>query len=288
MTGLTVVIPTRDKPASLRATLACLVADPLAADGFVEIRVVDDGTDDGHAVAEVAGRFEDRVKIHRVDGPRRGRAAVRNAGAADARHSRLLFLDDDILTTQGFLAAQLALVDGPGFAHGPLREFPGARRWLETHADDGDRELAEAAAGVVGGGERLMRTSLEAAILAVDRGRAATPVPWLASVGANLAVPRAVFAAVGGFDEGFGADWGCEDLEFGVRLCAAGCAPVVAHDAAGVHLTHARPDRWRQHDVNLTRFRDLHDRADVRALPELLGEAGSAARYFDRLGREAV
>ncbi|ANN17138.1 hypothetical protein SD37_16810 [Amycolatopsis orientalis] len=287
MTGLSVVIPTRDKPASLRATLACLAVSPLAADeDRVEIRVVDDGEDDGRAVAEVVGRFESRLNVRRIKGPRRGRAAVRNLGAEDTGHARLLFLDDDILTAEGFLAAHLALADDPGFAHGPLREFPGARRWLEAHADDEDGELAREAARVLGGGERLMRGSLEAAILAVDSGRAAVGVPWLASVGANLAVPRTVFDRVGGFDEGFGTHWGCEDLELGVRLCDAGCAPVVAHDAAGVHLTHARPDRWKQHDITLTRFRDLHDRADVRALPELLGEAGSAGRYFARLDRE--
>ncbi|MBD2830386.1 hypothetical protein ID875_27275 [Streptomyces globisporus] len=40
--------------------------------------------------------------------------------------------------------------------------------------------------------------------------------------GANTSLPRALFEEVGGFDEGFGLGWGCEDLELGVRALAAG------------------------------------------------------------------
>ncbi|BBJ39530.1 hypothetical protein SSPO_022480 [Streptomyces antimycoticus] len=139
MGGLSVVIPTKDKPESLRATLACLLADgPPSA----EIVVVSDG----EGPVEVPADAPVRV----VEGPRRGRAAARNAGARAAGGTRLLFVDDDILTGPGFLSAHAAHGTGPGFVHGPLMEFPVARRWLAAHGPD-----PVAAAAVLNGGERL-------------------------------------------------------------------------------------------------------------------------------------
>ncbi|MEU8588299.1 glycosyltransferase [Streptomyces sp. NPDC048664] len=266
--GLSVVVPSKDKPRPLRATLACLLAD--AADGgpaAVEIVVVDDGDT---PVTVPAG-----APVRVVEGPHRGRAAARNTGARAALGTRLLFVDDDILTGPGFLAAHAAHGTGPGFVHGPLLEFPGARRWLESESAEAGPDATRA---VLGGGRRLVRNNLEAAVLAVADGTAPDHLGWLACVGANVSMARAVFERVGGFDEGFGTRWGCEDLELGVRLLAAGHRPTVDRAAAGVHLTHARPDRWEQHDASHARFAALHDSAGVRALPLLL--TGSPAAYF--------
>ncbi|MFE1935444.1 glycosyltransferase family 2 protein [Streptomyces sp. NPDC059474] len=262
MNGLSVVIPTKDKPESLRATLACLLADgPPSA----EIVLVNDGA------APMAVPADAPVRV--VEGPRQGRAAARNTGARAAIGSRLLFVDDDILTGPGFLSAHAAHGTGPGFVHGPLMEFPAARRWLAAHGPD-----PVAAAAVLNGGERLVRNNLEAAVLAVAAGTVPARLGWLACVGANLSLSRAAFDQAGGFDEGFGTRWGCEDLELGVRLLAAGHRPTVDRAAPGVHLTHARPDRWEQHEATHQRFASLHDTTDVRALPLLL--TGSPAAYF--------
>jgi GT2 family glycosyltransferase len=262
---LSVVVPTKDKPQSLRVTLACLLAQAPAA----EIIVVNDGA--GPEPVAV----DDGVRV--VAGPRRGRAAARNAGARAASGTRLLFLDDDILTGPGFLAAHAAHAQEPGFVHGPLMEFPGAGRWLAAHGSD-----PVAAAAVVGGAQRLVRNHLEAAALAVADGTAPVRLGWLACVGANLSMSRVTFERVGGFDENFGILWGCEDLELGVRLLAAGHRATVDRAAAGVHLTHARPDRWEQHEITHARFAALHDTADVRALPLLL--TGGPAAYFEATG----
>ncbi|MFI2214206.1 glycosyltransferase family 2 protein [Streptomyces sp. NPDC020141] len=276
---LSVVIPTRDKAASLRATLTALAAQrcPLP----YEVLVVDDGSADG--TRETLRALDGELAAPRprvVAGPARGRAAVRNAGARAARGERLLFLDDDILTPAGHLAAHAQAGARTVLAHGPLREFPGARRWLDRHRDAPVAELAAAAARVVAGTEgRLPRNTLETLICAMDAGQVPPVAPWAACVGANTSMPRALFERVGGFDEEFGRGWGCEDLELGVRLFAAGARAVVPAAAAGVHLTHARPDRWDQHAANMERFRALHDLPAVRLLPELLGEGGGVRAY---------
>ncbi|MFY9806446.1 MAG: glycosyltransferase [Pseudonocardiaceae bacterium] len=285
--GVSVIVATKNKTDSLRATLACLAADPVALDGaLVEVIVVDDGGGGNDATAQVAERFADRLPLRRVVGPGRGRAAARNAGAGAARRDYLLFLDDDILTAPGFLAAHLRHAGSSGFVHGPLREFPGARWWLAGHADTSDVDLATTAAAIVLGDTpsvRLFRNAVEIAILAMNAGTMVPAVEWLAAVGANLALRQTVFADVGGFDEGFGLGWGCEDLELGVRLLASGRHPRVESNAAGVHLTHSRPSRWAEHDANLARFVALHDLDSVRALPDLLDPGGGLARYVARL-----
>ena len=283
MTSLTAVVPTRDKPDALRATLACLVADHGAREDAIEIVVVDDGERIG-ADSAVRGMACD-LSIRVVQGPRCGRAAARNAGAGEAEGTRLLFLDDDILTASGFLSAHLA-ANPLSFMHGPLREFPGARRWLQDQHDASDKETARSAAAIVSGtrpGTRLFRNSLQAATLAIGAGMAPVETHWLAAVGANLSLDRAYFVEAGGFDEGFGTRWGCEDLELGVRLIDAGRWPTIEPRAGAVHLTHSREGRWSEHDVNLRRFITKHDRPSVRALPELLGPRGSFERYLLRL-----
>jgi GT2 family glycosyltransferase len=281
-----VVIPTRDKAASLRATLSCLLTNSLRS-GF-EVVVVDDGATDD--TAQVLRAFAaDHPAVRTVAGPGRGRAAARNAGAAAATGRQLVFLDDDVLTGPTFLSAHRAAARPDTFVHGPLREFPGARRWLARHAGANAPKLAgEALAVLAGNGHRLLRNTLETLVLSMAHGRVPAVAPWLTCVGANTAVPRHAFEAAGGFDEGFGRGWGCEDLELGVRLVAAGLGARIADGAEGVHLTHARPGRWEQHDANLQRFVRLHDTEAVRLLPELLGERGSVRRYLAALGVPSV
>lgn len=277
---LSVVIPTRDKCVSLRVTLAVLAAQRSPAPH--EVVVVDDGCRD--ATREVAAGFRDAFggALRVVDGPSRGRAAARNTGARAARGERLLFLDDDVLTAPAHLSAHAGLGAERCFAHGPLREFPAARRWLDDVREQDPRGVAERAAEVLAGREgRLVRNTLESLIAAMDDGRVPAVAPWAVCVGANTSVPRADFERVGGFDEGFGRGWGCEDLELGVRLTSAGLVPRLLAEGAGAHLSHPRPDRWEQHDTNLRRFRALHPRASVDLLPLLLGEGGSVRAYTD-------
>jgi hypothetical protein len=51
--------------------------------------------------------------------------------------------------------------------------------------------------------------------------------------------------------------------------------------AGGFHLTHPRPDRWAEHQVNLDRFTAQHPDPAVAALPALLASSGSPQRYLD-------
>ena len=275
---VSVVIPSKDKPARLRLTLACLARQ--ADVDRPQVVVVDDSpAATARVVIDEAMRYLDLTE---VAGPRRGRAAARNAGAGQATGGTLVFLDDDILVGENFIAAHLAAVGDRSFYHGRLRELPASARLLRD-LDGADRVAIAAAAdrvasGALGPRFRLVANALERAIEAMAAGQV-TDVAWLGCVGANVSLRRTEWEEAGGFAEDFGNAWGCEDLEFGFRLCERGLRRVVAPDALGIHLSHARPGRWAEHSENMTKFVAMHPVASVRALPVLLGADGSVEAY---------
>lgn len=202
---LSVVTPTRDKRPLLERTLAALRAQRLPPDTPWEIVVVDDGSTDGTG-AWLAGLDAGAGPPLRVVTPPAnvGRARARNLGAAAARGHWLLFLDDDIVAPPGLLAAHLDL----------LRRHPG----------DGVIGFAVTAPELVDGPHLRYLDTRGVAKLP------AGPAPARYFVTQNASVPRAAFAEIGGFDEGFGA-YGFEDMEIAFRL----------EDQAGVRF-HCLPE----------------------------------------------
>ncbi|MFI6781545.1 glycosyltransferase family 2 protein [Micromonospora sp. NPDC050276] len=106
---VSVIIPTRDRPATLRWALRSVVDQHV--DG-VEVLVVNDGSAD---VTAVAAEFGARVVAHE---PGRGPSAARNAAIAQARGRYTAFLDDDDLYLDGHLRAALdRLESGADFVY---------------------------------------------------------------------------------------------------------------------------------------------------------------------------
>ena len=177
-----VVIPTYRRHDSLARCLNRLAADrqDLPSDQY-EVIVADDGPDADTARLLVENTYP---WARWVAGPRRGPAANRNRGAAQARGDFLAFTDDDCLPQPGWLAAFAAKLDGPG----------GDRlRVLEGRTTDG---------GVPPRGP--MWTSP-----VNERGG----LLW----SCNFAVERRFFFEQGGFDERFPFPH-LEDVDFRLRL----------------------------------------------------------------------
>lgn len=197
---ISVVVPTMNKVALLRQTLAALlVQDPGQAVDW-EIVVVNDGSSDGTAAFLETLPAGGSPSVQVVAPPRNvGRAAARNLGAKAARGQFLLFMDDDIVAPPGLIAAHLDLLDGRDDCGtiGPAVTDPGLIDAPHFHYLD-TRGVARLPAGRAPG--RFFVTQ-------------------------NAAVPRAAFLAVGGFDENFSA-YGFEDMELAFRL----------EDEAGLHF----------------------------------------------------
>ena len=107
-----VVIPTYRRNDALARCLNRLMGDrqdfPFAR---YEVIVADDGPDADNARLLVENAYP---WARWVAGPRRGPAANRNRGAAEARGDFLAFTDDDCLPQRGWLAAFAAKLDAPG------------------------------------------------------------------------------------------------------------------------------------------------------------------------------
>jgi len=189
---LSVVIPSMNKVALLRQTLAALQAQDPAPGGPWEVVVVNDGSTDGTAgyLASLHAWAEPQLQV--VSPPQNvGRARARNLGAQAARGDYLLFLDDDIVAPPGLVAAHLQV--------------------LESHPGCGTIGYAVTAPDLVDGPHFHYLDTRGAARLAPG------PAPGRFFVTQNAAVPREKFLAIGGFDEGFAA-YGFEDMEVAFRL----------------------------------------------------------------------
>lgn len=293
---LAVVVPTRGDHERLRVTLACLAAQTGAP--AHEVIVVDDNApEDRPALAGVLAEADDRLPLRVVPGPGRGRAAARNAGAGAADAAWVVFLDADVVVGPRFLRAYADAARPGVFLHGRMRELPTAARLLTALKDAPRPEIQRTAAELTGSApgardrdplRRTMANALERAVEAMDAGTLPDVAAWLGFVGANSAVSREAWRSVGGFDEEFGRSWGCEDIEFGVRLHTAGLTRSLVPEAYGVHLSHTRPDRWHQHGRNMERFAALHPLPAVRALTALLGPDGTPERYVASVQAETA
>ena len=175
--SVTVVIPTRNRPALLRAA----VDGARSQQGVdVEVIAVDDASDDAAAVRDVAAQTG--IALIRHD-RRRGVAEARNAGLAAARTPWIALLDDDDRWAPRKLAEQLAAVERTG------------ARWVFSDA-----------LLVTPGGDVLETHWAPEPAAVLDQLFSFNPIPAGAS---NVLVDRDLLSAAGPFDTSLQhfADW---------------------------------------------------------------------------------
>jgi glycosyltransferase involved in cell wall biosynthesis len=98
---LTVAICTRNRADSLSRTLRALCAVETPTDW--EVVVVDNGSTD--ATASVCGAFAGALPLKRIFEPRAGLSNARNAAVHAARGDYIVWTDDDVLVSPGWLRA---------------------------------------------------------------------------------------------------------------------------------------------------------------------------------------
>lgn len=181
--ALSVILPTRDRARLLEDCLLALTRQEPVEGGF-EVIVVDNGSRD--ATAEVAQRYATQLPLHYVFAPEPGLHVGRHAGLRTAQAEVLVFGDDDIVPSAGWLRAiatafrdpEVALVGGNNL---PLFESEPPRwlvRWWEQ-APQGKRAL-----------DYLSILDWGAEPVDIDPG-----LVW----GCNYSIRRSVLMEVGGF-----------------------------------------------------------------------------------------
>jgi glycosyltransferase involved in cell wall biosynthesis len=204
---LSVVIPCHNSEATLGAQLSALAAQVCSYSW--EAIVADNGSVDG--TATLAASFADRIPMLRVidASARRGAAYARNAGAAAAHGSALLFCDADDEMADGYLEAMGRALE--------LHDFVACRydfkklntSWL-AHARRGEGQ----GAGLAG-------------------GYCHPTLPYAGAGG--LGITRRAHEAVNGFDLTLKAMAGQEDTDYCIRVQLAG-APLVFVPEAVMHV----------------------------------------------------
>jgi glycosyltransferase involved in cell wall biosynthesis len=198
--SISVVVPTRDRPAALRRCLHALASQTVSDQ--LEVIVVDDGSIDGDAVAEAVSRWP---ATHLLRQSPSGPAAARNRGARAAKGSFVCFTDDDCEPRADWVACLVAALQGQADAVG-------------------GRTIGMPAKAVVRASELISRAP---ALAAGDETLAFTPSN-------NFACRAEVMAAVP-FDERFPAAAG-EDRNWCERLLRSG--GVLRYEPSAVLVHH--------------------------------------------------
>ena len=249
--AVTVVIPTRDRHASLLRTLDALTRqDAPAVD--CDVVVVDDG-EGAPRVTGSAGRQRPAVRV--ITNRGRGAAAARNTGAAAARAPLLLFLDDDIEASPGLVRAHLdAWRAGASLSVGYLPARPSAasgffavtlRNWWESMFAEMRRP-----------GHRFTFRDVLTGNLSIDAG---------------------LFRQIGGFDTSLACH---EDYELGLRALRAGARIVFCAAAEGIHHEVTTLRR----SLDRKRAEGRADAMIVRKHPEMLSTLPIGAALHGRRG----
>jgi GT2 family glycosyltransferase len=203
---VTIVIPTRNRAAFLERMLAQL-AQQRSPDFTFDVVVADDGS---MPSMETVVRRADRGSARRIEWLRlkgRGVSRARNTAARYAQGRYLHFVDDDMTFGANHLREHLQ-------THGQFDPVavsslyetrtaitpPPFRTWYEARTDAWElmraRELMPFADGLYEAGGQLLSPG-------------------------SFSIERALFAAVGGFDESYQTS-GCEGMDLGLRLNARG------------------------------------------------------------------
>jgi glycosyltransferase involved in cell wall biosynthesis len=230
---VSVVVPTRDRPAALERCLRALSRQTL--EHALEVIVVDDGSHPG-AVAAVASRFP-RVSVIRTE--RQNPAAARNAGARAAAGEVICLTDDDCEPESDWAERLAAAV----------------------------RHGADAAAGVTMVAPESGSASVASQLIAdflVEHSRGQGRHPTFAPTN-NLAC-RATLLAELPFDESYPLAAG-EDRDWCARLVEAGHTLVFEEAARVVHATDEERGFWRRnyrYGRGSQRFRSAHETVGKR------------------------
>jgi GT2 family glycosyltransferase len=196
------VVPAYNAQGTLVAALAALQASLRPGD---ELILFDDGSTD--ATGTIAARAGGRIlRNHRTPlGPAHGR----NKGAAVATGELLFFVDADVVIAPTALDLLIrALIDGDAAAaFGSYDDRPPSRRLSSLYMNLRHHFMHQ-------GGSRNAST-------------------FWAGIGL---VRREVFEAMEGFDARLFATSSIEDVEFGMRLVAAGHRVLLVPEAQGTHL----------------------------------------------------
>jgi glycosyltransferase involved in cell wall biosynthesis len=229
-------MPTYNRPLQLRNALRCLASQSQPP---YEVIVCDDGS--SCALDGLLDEFSGALRLSYVRQEDRGfrAGAARNLGIRRATGDLVIFVDDDLLCPQNFVAAHVAAHVKSIWSRKPRVALGYASR-LAT-APPVPITARALSAGEPDGRRRVLG----------DRGTRLRfhRHPWYFVYSANMSIPNSENPVF--FDEDF-IGYGLEDLDFGYRLFRGGHRIVVAPDATAAHVDETSlRDPFRREELGL-------------------------------------
>lgn len=259
---ISVIVTTYNRSDALAAVMRGLSAQ---TDPQFEVVVADDGSAPQHREAALAMANSLPFSAVHVWHPDQGftAAKVRNLGVTASSGDYLVFLDGDCVPEKDFVAQHRRLAEVGRFVNGS--------RVLLSQALTG--QAIDASAQIVGRSRWFWwkhwwagRTSRFIGTWRLPDGgyRVKSKFSWKGIRSCNLAVWRADFVAVDGFDEIY-VGWGHEDADLVLRLHHAGIQRKNGFCATEVfHLWHQEASRNRE-SANWARVRQRAGTAIIRS-----------------------
>jgi glycosyltransferase involved in cell wall biosynthesis len=209
MPNVSVIVPTHNRAAMLKAHLRALGAQTYPRQSTEWIVVCDGCSDDSGQIARLAGA--DQV----IEQEGRGAAAARNAGLAAATAPLVAFLDDDIIPTGGWLDALVRDVrpGQPMTLH--MGYCPYAPSAIRTYLDRRNAAWYEAKLRPLSDPAHTWR--------------------FTDFFGGNFAADRKALLGLGGFDPQFAL---FEDAELALRALNSGWRILLVPAARADHYAH--------------------------------------------------
>lgn len=273
--SVSVVIPTRNRPASALETLRSVLRSRYPSDRF-EVIVVDNGSGEDERVSlpEAESSGAGRVRLLQEEAP--GGSNARNAGLHAAEGEIVAFTDDDVLVDRDWLASLVRAFDRDERVGGAAGLT--VARELETPAQVWYEGFASAERG-------FEQRVLDRRDPPPDRPLFPFTIGDLGS-GENFAFRRELLVELGGFDPALGtatATLGGEDVEAMFRVLLADRQVIYEPEAI---VRHAHPREFEQFErrvwgygVGLTACLGKVLSEHPRLLPELLRKLPQGLAY---------
>lgn len=259
---ISIIIPTYNKENRFKLMLKSL----LCQDAFFEnceVIIIDDGSTQAyHSIKEICENYSN-IRYYKTSN--KGRAHARNIGISKAKYDCLLFLDDDVIVSPNLLNEYIKSQEKEqSIIHGKIVDFVYSypfddpvtgllydeekKRLINSHdlLNFMNNQCLTLLNGYNSVFSKCKVGLLEQKIINVFNLKDKKNM-WLGFTGGNVSCPKKWIENVGGFDETYGLNWGCEDLDLGYRLFLSGYPFKYLEFACVCHIDHRRIDAYEEH-----------------------------------------
>ena len=269
---VSVIIPTCNKINRLQLTLKSLYRQ-LNQTINTEVLVINDGSDDCFDIEFHKLHMQYGFRYYKQE--KKGRASARNKGIEYALAELLVFIDDDVILAPEFINTHIQIQRStPAVLHGAIKNFIYSYTFRDPLAGVPYDTVSEEKSTYMeylkkkcqllvddNSYDSLLAQSkylkLEKRIQSVFREKNYDKA-WIAFTGGNLSCPKKWIEEVNGFDENFGLQWGCEDLELGYRLNKMNRHFAYNYEASCCHMDHRKENARIEHGNSINYFFDKY------------------------------